>query len=320
MLLGFNEAREPAHRRSRRMLDPAARAVRAARAAARAAGEAAAATGARAGVELALADQGVDLLICGHRSRRARRRSRRSPTSPQTHGLARLSIDGGLGPEAALGARAGDGDARRRRGRRCRRAASSRRPRTARRRCSRRCARRSATAKTVADLFAGLGTFALPLSRSARVLAAEGARERSCRSRRRRRAPGGRWSPIIATCSAGPIRRPSSSRFDAVVLDPPRAGRARAGRRARRGDVRADRLCLVQPRDLRARRADAGRRRLAAGVGQAGRPVPLVDACRAGGELRAVADHVPHPPPEQARRWLDVDAADDPGRRGSQGS
>jgi 23S rRNA (uracil1939-C5)-methyltransferase len=76
-------------------------------------------------------------------------------------------------------------------------------------------------ARTIADLFSGLGTFALPLAARARVLAAEGARD-----------------AILALKSAGAghvvvdhrdlFRRPYTaaelSRFDAVVLDPPRAG------------------------------------------------------------------------------------------------
>ncbi|MEO0500291.1 MAG: class I SAM-dependent RNA methyltransferase [Pseudomonadota bacterium] len=77
-------------------------------------------------------------------------------------------------------------------------------------------------ANTVADLFAGLGTFALPLAKGRQVFAADGA-----------------GAPIAALARAGAtrhvtaahrdlFRRPLSAkelaRFDAVVIDPPRAG------------------------------------------------------------------------------------------------
>ncbi len=79
-------------------------------------------------------------------------------------------------------------------------------------------------ARTIADLFAGLGTFALPLSADARVLAAEGARDavlalQSAVSRAMR--------PVFVD-HRDLFRRPFTGeelgRFDAVVLDPPRAG------------------------------------------------------------------------------------------------
>ena len=79
-------------------------------------------------------------------------------------------------------------------------------------------------AKTVADLFTGLGTFALPLSRSARVLAAESDRA-AILSLKGAAARAGR--PLVAD-HRDLFRRPYTaaelSRFDAVVLDPPRAG------------------------------------------------------------------------------------------------
>jgi len=76
----------------------------------------------------------------------------------------------------------------------------------------------------VADLFSGLGTFALPLARTRRVYAAEGARDAALALK------------AAADCARRPIavehrdlfRRPLSTgeldRFGAVVLDPPRAG------------------------------------------------------------------------------------------------
>jgi 23S rRNA (uracil1939-C5)-methyltransferase len=79
-------------------------------------------------------------------------------------------------------------------------------------------------AATVADLFAGLGTFALPLSARARVLAVEGAREPATALR----TAIGRAQRQMLVEHRDLFRRPLDGkelgRFDAVVLDPPRAG------------------------------------------------------------------------------------------------
>jgi 23S rRNA (uracil1939-C5)-methyltransferase len=83
-------------------------------------------------------------------------------------------------------------------------------------------------ARRIADLFAGCGTFALPLAEAAEVHAVEGeaamleALEAGWRS-----APGLRR---VATEARDLFRRPLAgpelARFDAVVIDPPRAGAA----------------------------------------------------------------------------------------------
>jgi 23S rRNA (uracil1939-C5)-methyltransferase len=77
-------------------------------------------------------------------------------------------------------------------------------------------------ARTVADLFAGLGTFALSLE--GRVLAAEGARDAALALKAAANAAG---RPLFVE-HRDLFRRPYTaaelSRFDAVVLDPPRAG------------------------------------------------------------------------------------------------
>jgi 23S rRNA (uracil1939-C5)-methyltransferase len=77
---------------------------------------------------------------------------------------------------------------------------------------------------TVADLFAGLGTFALPLSANARVLAVEGARDAVLALK----MAGGRGQRPIMVDHRDLFRRPLDGaelgRFEAVVLDPPRAG------------------------------------------------------------------------------------------------
>jgi len=76
----------------------------------------------------------------------------------------------------------------------------------------------------VADLFAGLGTFALPVSAGARVLAVEGARDPALMLR----AAANRSGRQIAVEHRDLFRRPLSldelNKFDAVILDPPRAG------------------------------------------------------------------------------------------------
>ena len=81
-------------------------------------------------------------------------------------------------------------------------------------------------ARQVADLFAGCGTFALPLSKQAEVFAVEGEADMlEALEGGWRRARGLR---PITTQTRDLFRRPllpdELSRFDAVVLDPPRAG------------------------------------------------------------------------------------------------
>jgi 23S rRNA (uracil1939-C5)-methyltransferase len=77
---------------------------------------------------------------------------------------------------------------------------------------------------TVADLFAGIGTFALPLSSRAKVLAAEGARDAALALK----SAGGRAQRPLLVEHRDLFRRPLDtkelSRFDAAVIDPPRAG------------------------------------------------------------------------------------------------
>ncbi|PXA86815.1 RNA methyltransferase [Nostoc sp. 3335mG] len=174
------------------------------------------------GVELALADQGIDLLLAGIDPDGLSAIEAINDFA-RAHGLARVSTDGGYGAEArweprpvtvtlggvAVGLPAGgflqatvDGEAAL--------LASVREV--------------VGGAKAVADLFSGLGTFALPLSSSARVLAAEGARDAILSLKA---AAGQAGRPVIAD-HRDLFRRPYTatelSRFGAVVLDPPRAG------------------------------------------------------------------------------------------------
>ena len=175
-----------------------------------------------AGIELALTDQGIDLLLSGFEAEGLAAIEAINAFA-ETHRLARVSIDSGYGAEArwepqpvtvtlggvAVGLPAGgflqataDGEA------------------------ALLAAVREGVgdAKIVADLFAGLGTFALPLSASARVLAAEGARDAILSLKA---AAGGAGRQVVAD-HRDLFRRPYTaaelSRFDAVVLDPPRAG------------------------------------------------------------------------------------------------
>jgi 23S rRNA (uracil1939-C5)-methyltransferase len=79
-------------------------------------------------------------------------------------------------------------------------------------------------ANVVADLFAGLGTFSLPAAIRARVLAVEGARDAVLALK----VAANRTRRSIAVEHRDLFRRPLSeeelARFEAVILDPPRAG------------------------------------------------------------------------------------------------
>jgi 23S rRNA (uracil1939-C5)-methyltransferase len=79
-------------------------------------------------------------------------------------------------------------------------------------------------ARMVADLFAGLGTFAFAMAPGRRVYAAEAARDAVLAMK----AGAGRAGIVIAADHRDLFRNPVSaadcSRFDAIILDPPRAG------------------------------------------------------------------------------------------------
>nr|WP_246204911.1 class I SAM-dependent RNA methyltransferase [Altericroceibacterium indicum] len=81
-----------------------------------------------------------------------------------------------------------------------------------------------AEARTIADLFSGLGTFAFVLADPARVLAAEAARDAHLACQQ---GAGRNLKPIKSfhrDLFRNPLRSEDFSRFDGVVLDPPRAG------------------------------------------------------------------------------------------------
>ena len=79
-------------------------------------------------------------------------------------------------------------------------------------------------AGAVADLFAGVGTFALSLQKGRKVYAAEGARDAIAALK----ASANRVGALVATEHRDLFRRPlipaELNRFGAVILDPPRAG------------------------------------------------------------------------------------------------
>jgi 23S rRNA (uracil1939-C5)-methyltransferase len=173
-------------------------------------------------VQMTLTDQGVDLALEGVVAE-GLAASESLTAFAQTHKLARLSIDEGYGSEPrwepepvtvtlagfAVGLPAGaflqatqDGEEALQAG----------------------VAEALGDAATVADLFAGLGTFAVPLAEKARVLAVEGARDPAMMLR----AAANRTQRPLLVEQRDLFRRPLDAgelgRFDAVVLDPPRAG------------------------------------------------------------------------------------------------
>ncbi|TZG28166.1 class I SAM-dependent RNA methyltransferase [Sphingomonas montanisoli] len=99
-------------------------------------------------------------------------------------------------------------------------------------------------AALVADLFAGLGTFALPLSVNAKVLAVEGARDAALGLK----AAADRAQRMMMVEHRDLFRRPLDGkevdRFDAIVLDPPRAG-AKEQMHALAASTRVQRIAYV---------------------------------------------------------------------------
>ncbi|QJU59722.1 class I SAM-dependent RNA methyltransferase [Sphingomonas sp. AP4-R1] len=173
-------------------------------------------------IRLTRADQGIDVLLSGVTAD-GLQASEAITDFAQAHGLARLALDDGYGPQSrwepdaatvTLGGVAvplphnaflqatPDGEAA----------------------LVESVLEIVGDAATVADLFAGLGTFALPLSAGAKVLAGEGARDPMLALK----SAAARAGRAVVADHRDLFRRPYTtkevSRFDAVVLDPPRAG------------------------------------------------------------------------------------------------
>jgi 23S rRNA (uracil1939-C5)-methyltransferase len=97
-----------------------------------------------------------------------------------------------------------------------------------------------AGAGRVADLFCGVGTFALPLSKSARVLAADASGPAVTALARAAKATGRRIETLHRDLFRRPLDRTELRGFDALVLDPPRSGAA-----AQTAEIAAARVPLV---------------------------------------------------------------------------
>lgn len=176
------------------------------------------------GITITVTDQGMDLLL-------ANLQANSLPVIEgltafaRAHGLARLSVEGPMGVETLLAA----GDPVIRMG-----GVAVTLPPAAflQATCDGEAALVAAVmaivgnAARVADLFAGIGTFALPLSRTARVEAVDGAGPAIRALEAAARSAGRPVSVQHRDLFRKPLSPDELARFDAVVIDPPRAGAA----------------------------------------------------------------------------------------------
>ena len=135
----------------------------------------------------------------------------------------------------------------------------------------------SAGAAKVADLFSGIGPFALRLAERARVFAVDDD-EAALAALTRAAASSGGLKPLEVErrdLFRSPLTAAELKSFDAVVFDPPRQGADAQARELASQRRSAHRCRVVQSGDVCARRGYAGPRRLSACRGHAGRSIPL---------------------------------------------
>src|SRR5262249_34706009 len=158
-------------------------------------------------------------------------------------------------------------------------------------------------AGAVADLFCGVGSFALRLAERARVTAADN--DADAIAALRRAAAGAQGLKPLAAQLRDLFRSPlvaaGRKRVDAVVFDPPRQGAEAAGAGLGGTDRAAGGPALLHPRALRARRAHPRRRGLSSRARAAGRSILLSGACGSGRVLKKIIKNPPPPHLEMRR-------------------
>ncbi len=134
-------------------------------------------------------------------------------------------------------------------------------------------------AKNVADLFSGVGTFALPLARKARVHAVEQDKPALAALVAAAKSPG--LKPVTTEARdlfKLPLTPGELAPYDAVVLDPPRAGAEAQARALARSRVPVIAYVSCDAASFAPRRRDPGGGPLPARSRHPHRPVPLVVA------------------------------------------